>query len=206
MNVGAAGRRKRTERGFTASIWSSLLLIAFWGTGALPTAGFGQGGEITEANWQRNPQIIAIRGIVGPINAGLKSGAYKTSEREFNNCEGQFFVIRRIARDSKGAVAWYEDYLEGEGATWDFQYYYDSAGRMRFVFAMARSTNGTREQLRIYFDEKGKRLWKNDKFLKGPGCPGCFSAYYDSDKALAFDPGKDFANDEGCEEIKAKSK
>jgi hypothetical protein len=206
MNVSAVGRRKFMEGGFTASIWSALLLIAIWGAGALPAAGFGQGREITAANWERNPQIIAIRGIVGPINAGLKSGAYKTSEREFNNCEGQFFVIRRIARDSRGAVAWYEDYLEGEDATWDFQYYYDSAGRLRFVFAMARSTNGTREQLRIYFDETAKRLWKNDKFLKGPGCPGCFSAYYDSDKALAFDPGKEFANDEGCEEIKAHSK
>jgi hypothetical protein len=87
-----------------------------------------------------------------------------------------------------------------------FNIIYDHAGRLRFVFAMACSTNGTREQLRIYFDEAGKRLWKNDKFLRGPGCPACFSAYYDSDKALAFDPAKDFANEEGCEEIKASSK
>ena len=194
------------ERGFTASIWSALLLIAVWGAGAFPAAGFGQATEITEANWQRNPQIMAIRGIVGPINAGLKSGAYKTSEREFKNCENAFLLVRRIVRDSAGAIAWYENYSEGEDATWDFQYYYDRAGRLRFVFAMARSTNGTREQLRIYFDETGKRLWKNDKFLKGLGCPGCFSAYYDSDKALAFDPGKDFANDEGCEETKANPK
>lgn len=205
MNVSAVGRRKRLEEGFTASIWSALLLIAIWGAGAFPAAGFAQASEITEANWQRNPQIMAIRGIVGPINAGLKSGAYKTSERDFKNCENAFLVVRRIARDSTGAIAWYEDYSEGEDATWDFQYYYDRAGRLRFVFAMARSTNGTREQLRLYFDENRKRLWKDDKFLKGPGCPACFSAYYDSDKALAFDPGKGFANEEGCEEIK-KSK
>ena len=202
MNVSAVGRRKRLERGFTASIWSALLLIAFWGAGAFPAAGFGQGGEITEANWQRNPQIMAIRGIVGPINAGLKGHAYKTSERQFKYCENAFLLVRRIARDSAGAVAWYENYFEGEDGSWDFQYYYDRAGRLRFVFAMARSTNGTREQLRIYFDDAGKRIWKNDKFLKGPGCPACFSAYYDSDKALKFEPAKDFANEEGCEEIK----
>jgi hypothetical protein len=71
---------------------------------------------------------------------------------------------------------------------------------------MARSANGTREELHIYFDENGKRLWKTDKLLKGQGCPGCFSAYYDSDKALAFDPAKDFANDEGCKEIKPNPK
>jgi hypothetical protein len=80
------------------------------------------------------------------------------------------------------------------------------AGRLRFVLAVARSANGTREQLRIYFDEAGKRLWKTDKLLKGLGCPGCFSAYYDSDERLAFDPAKDFAIVAGCHEAKPDAK
>jgi hypothetical protein len=144
---------------------------------------------------------------VSPIDDGLKKHAFKTSQRSFKHCENdQFFTVRRIARDSKGAVRWYERYSEGQDASWDFQHYYDSAGRLRFVFAMARAANGTREQLRIYFDETGKRLWKNDKVLKGSGCPGCFSGYSDSDKGLAFDPAKEFANNEGCEQIKPNPK
>ena len=160
--------------------------------------------QLTESNWQQSPQILAIRAIVAPINAGLKTRAYKISERGFKNCENAFLVVKRIAKDSKGAPAWYENYSEGEDASWDFQYYYDQSGHLRFVFAIARSPNGTREQLRIYFDENGKRLWKTDKLLKGEGCPGCFSAYTDSDKALVFNPTDDFANKEGCEEVKPK--
>lgn len=163
----------------------------------------GQGAEaITEKNWQQHPKIRAIRGIVSSVNAGLKKGAFKTSERRFEYCDDQHFTLRRIAHDSKGVVAWYEDYSEGEDASWDFYYYYDRAGRLRFVFAFARAANGTREQLRIYLDETGKRLWKTDKLLKGWGCPGCFSAYSESDAALAFDPAKAFAKDDGCKEIK----
>ena len=149
---------------------------------------------------------MAIRRIVGSINADLKGRVFKISEQRLQHCDDdQFFNVRRIARDSKGAAPWYEHYSEGQDASWDFQYYYDSAGKLRFVFAIARSTNGTREQLRIFFDEAGKRIWKNDKLLKGTGCPGCFSGYPDSDKGLAFDPAKDFANAKGCEEIKQGS-
>jgi hypothetical protein len=159
--------------------------------------------EITKANWQQHPHIIAIREIVSATNADLKKGTFKISGRVLKNCDsGQIITVRKIAHDSKGAVPWYENYGEGQDASWDFQYYYDHAGRLRFVFAIARSANGTREQLRVYFDETGKRLWKTDKLMKGSGCPGCFSAYADSDKALAFDPAKDYADVAGCEEIK----
>jgi len=199
---------------------TTLLLATFWATCVFPfpglrtilapkaatqetaTARTGRETEITEANWQNHPKIRAIRQIVSPINAGLARRAFKTSERSFKHCDNdQFFTVKRIASDSKGAVRWYEHYSEGQDASWDFQYYYDGAGRLRFVSAMARAANGTREQLRIYLDETGKRLWKTDKVLKGSGCPGCFSGYSDSDEGLAFDPAKEFANDEGCEQI-----
>ena len=167
------------------------------------TRALDQGAEaITEKNWRQHPKITAIRRIVSSVKAGLKKGTFKTSERAFDYCDDQHFTSRRIARDAKGNVAWYEDYSEGEDASWDFFYYYDHAGRLRFVFAVARAANGTREQLRIYLDETGKRVWKTDKLLKGMGCPGCFSAYSDSDAALAFDPAKAFAKDDGCKEIK----
>jgi hypothetical protein len=160
--------------------------------------------EITEANWQRHPKITAIRNIVRSVNAGLRKGTYKTARREFESCPNQYFTLRRIARDAKGVVAWYEEYFEYEDGSYDFHAYYDHAGRLRFVLVFARAANGTREQLRIYFDETGKRLWKIDKLLKGWGCPGCFSSYTDSDEGLAFDPAKEFKNDTGCKEIKPK--
>jgi len=43
-----------------------------------------------------------------------------------------------------------------------------------------------------------------DEFLKGPGCPLCFSAYSDTDEKFVFDPAKAFANLGNCQEIKPK--
>jgi len=165
-----------------------------------------QQAEITEKNWQSHPEIIQIRRIVNTIDNGLKRRSFKISQREFEICDDQYFTRWRIARNAKGSPRWYEDYSEGADASWDFYYYYDETGHLRFVYAIARSTNGTREQLRLYYDESGKRIWQDHKFLKGPGCPGCFGAYLDSDAAIAFDANKAFANYSGCTEIKPKPK
>jgi hypothetical protein len=194
---------------------ATLFLMLLWAILAFPYSGLRtipaqapapQKTEISESNWEQNPQIIAIRQMVAATDAELKSHSLKTSERRFEYCDNVQLTVRRIAQDSKGAAPWYETYSEGQDESWNFHYYYDSSGHLRFVSAMARSANGTREELRIYFDENGKRLWKTDKLLKGTGCPGCFSAYADSDKKLAFDPAKDFANDEGCKEVKTSPK
>jgi hypothetical protein len=180
--------------------------LVFGPAGKSRASGPPQKTAITAANWRQNPEIIAINKIVAATDAGLKNHNFKTSERRLEYCGNAQLTVRKIAQDSKGAVPWYENYMEGQDESWDFHYYYDDASHLRFVSALARSANGTREQLRIYFDENGKRLWKTDKLLKGEGCPGCFSAYYDSDKALVFDPNKDFANEEGCKEIKTPPK
>lgn len=210
-----------------AAQWTALLLATLCGPHVLPSTGLRtlaaplaatapqetgttparQETKITAANWQQNPKIIEIRQLVASIDAELKKASFEISERRLEFCDhDQNFTVRRIARDAKGAVPWYEHYSEGQDESWDFHYYYDGAGRLRFVLADARSANGTREQLRLYFDEAGKRLWKTDKLLKGQGCPGCFSGYYDSDEKLAFDPAKDFANEAGCKEAKSKAK
>ncbi len=158
--------------------------------------------EITDANWESHPQIKEIRRTVSAIDSGLKNRNFKVSERKFESCADQFFTVKRIARDAKGLTRWYEEYGEGEDSSWDLKYYYDPKGKLRFVFGVARSANGTREQLRLYFDASAKRIWQSTKLLKGLGCPGCFSAYLDSDKPLAFDPEKAFTDDSGCKEIK----
>lgn len=199
INLTAENEFTMTKR-FTLLMFGFLALIFL-----LPPVSRSQDTKkITEANWQQHPEIRAIRRIVRSVDASLKQGNYKIARREFEVCPNQYFTVRRIARDSKGVVAWYEDYFEYEDGSYNFHYYYDHVGRLRFILAFARAANGTREELRIYFDETGKRLWKIDKLLKGWGCPGCFSGYSDSDEGLAFDPAKAFANDEGCKEIKPK--
>jgi hypothetical protein len=164
-----------------------------------------QESEFTEANWLSHPKIKAIRGMVKTTRSRLKRKSFKVSERKFESCQDQFFTLRQIARDSKGVAAWYRQYFEYEDGSYDFQYYYDLGGRLRFVFAVTFAANGTRQQHRIYFDETGKRIWEVTRFLKGPGCPGCFPIPY-PDEALAHDAAKAFANDEGCKEMEPQPK
>jgi hypothetical protein len=194
---------------------TTLFLAVFWAALAFPSSGprtipaqpaAPQKSEISKSNWEQNPQIIEIRKIVAATDAALKIRSFKTSERRFEYCNNAQLTVTRTAHDSKGAVPWYENYSEGQDASWDFHYYYDSAGHLRYVSATARSTNGTRELLRIYLDESGKRLWKTDKLLAGTGCPGCFSAYANTDEKLVFDPAKDIPTGEGCKEITANPK
>jgi hypothetical protein len=157
--------------------------------------------QLTESNWHRHPSISNIRKIVSSVDAGLKRGVYKTSKREFESCGDQYYTLRRIAHDSRGTIVWYEQYFNYEDGSYDFDYYYDSKGQLRFVFATARHANGTRAQHRIYFDGSGKRIWETSRKLQGLGCPGCFENPYPKDQ-IAFDPTKAFENTEGCVEQK----
>lgn len=157
--------------------------------------------KITEANWNTHPKVRAVRQTVAEIKAAMKRRDFKISKRTLD-CGDFGLVVKQLASNARGLGRWYQDYREGQDASWDFYYYYDAAARLRFVLASAHSANGTREQLRIYFDETGKRIWQK-RNLHGPGCPGCFSAYYDSDEALVFEPVKEFRNDGKCQIIKA---
>jgi hypothetical protein len=194
---------------------TALFLATLWAVVAFPSSSprtipaqpaAPQKSEISKSNWEQNPQIVEIRKIVAATDAALKNKAFKTSERRFEYCGNAQLTVTRTAHDSNGAVPWYENYSEGQDASWDFHYYYDGASHLRYVSATARSTNGTRELLHIYLDESGKRLWKTDKLLAGTGCPGCFSAYANTDEKLVFDPAKDIATGEGCNEITANPK
>src|SRR5260370_34649203 len=104
--------------------FTALLLVAFWGANlpspsALPksvpvplnvaTHALGQESEaITEKNWRQHPKIVAIRKIVGAVDAGLKRGSLTISQRKFELGNGP--LLRRIARDATSIVKWYEDY------------------------------------------------------------------------------------------------
>jgi predicted SPOUT superfamily RNA methylase MTH1 len=158
--------------------------------------------EINDKNWQNHPQIIAIRRIVNSTNAEIKRGAFKTEHRI---CEEGWFSRLRIARDSKATVRWYQHYQEGEDSSWDNNYYYDDAGRLRFVLMTSYAANGTREQHRAYFDESGRLIYHGRRLLKGAGY---FGPQVEELKELVhMDPKTDFAEEaKGCKEVKPFAK
>lgn len=154
---------------------------------------------ITEANWQSHPKIVEIRRIVSATNSALKQKRYKVTERQFEYCQDQYFTVHRLAKNSQGMVTFYGDYSEGEDSSWDYQYFYDSARRLRFVLVTVYAANGSREQHRAYFDEGGSVIWRSRKTLKGPG----YFAPQNIEGLPKDDPEKEFAA-EGCKEIKPR--
>ena len=186
------------------------LVLLLMGTSSLATAqkrsrALGQDTEaITEANWQQHPRIIAIRKMVASVDAGVKRGTFKTSQRRFDvdNCNGGSESLRRMAVDSKGIVRRYETRGGTEDYLLTFQHYYDEAGRLRFVYIIGGAVNGTRIQHRIYFDEAGKRIWEAHKQLSGPGKTG-FSDFPDDQLSIS-NPAKDFAAASPCPELKPR--
>jgi hypothetical protein len=158
--------------------------------------------EINDKNWQSNPKIVAIRKIVNSATAKVRNGAFKTEHRI---CEEGWFSRLRIARDSKGNVRWYQHYEEGEDSSWDDNYYYDDAGRLRFVLMTCYAINGTREQHRAYFDESGRLIYHGRHLLKGPGYFG--PPVEALENLVQMDPKKDFAEaTQGCKEVKSSGK
>ena len=161
----------------------------------------GHGTEaITETNWRVPPKLVAIRKIVSAIDAGLKQGTLKISRRKFECGTGP--LLRRIARDAEGVVTFYEVSAFGESgdASADNHYYYDHSGHLRFVLIIIYAVNGTRQQLRAYFDEKGKLLQQTHRLVKGPG----YFFPTNVEGLVKQDPAREFASDaeEGCKEIK----
>jgi hypothetical protein len=157
--------------------------------------------EIDHKNWQSNSKIVAIRKIVNSDNLKVRNGAFKTEHRI---CEEGWFSRLRIARDSKGIVRWYQHYQEGEDSSWDKNYYYDDAGRLRFVLMMSYAANGTREQHRAYFDENGHLIYHGRRLLKGPGYFG--PPVEDLKELVQMDPKKAFAEGtQGCKEVKSSA-
>ena len=158
--------------------------------------------EINDKNWQKHPTIIAIRRIVNSTNAEVRNGAFKTEHRI---CEEGWFSRLRIARDSKGTIRWYQHYQEGEDSSWDDNFYYDDAARLRFVLMTSYAANGTREQHRAYFDESGRLIYHGRRLLKGAGYFG--PPVEDLKELVKMDPKKDFAEaTEGCKEVKPSAK
>ena len=158
--------------------------------------------EINDKNWQNNPRIITIRKLVDSATAEIKKGTFKTEHRI---CEEGWFSRLRIARDSNGNVRWYQHYQEGEDSSWDDNYYYDDAGRLRFVLMTSYAANGTREQHRAYFDENGALIYHGRRLLKGPGYFG--PPVEDLKGLVQMDPKKDFAEaTQGCKEVKSSAK
>lgn len=156
---------------------------------------------ITSANWQQHPKIRAVRSVVESVNDGLKKGALKISLRKFEYCEPYEDTFRKMAKDAKGLIRRYEKQGGSDDSSLTWVHYYDEAARLRFVFISGGAVNGSRLEHRIYFDETGKRIWEEHKYVKGPGYT--FPEVWPDEQLQKSDPAKAFLAASPCPEIKS---
>ncbi len=157
---------------------------------------------ITAKNWQLHPRIIEVRKIYDEVNAALKAHRLREKRREFD-----------CSKLPEAELAHQQDYYEGgvrvlaqahdgtprffyrEGGSEDsmvrVEYYYDAAGKLRFIFVRGGAVNGTHMETRVYYSAGGDRLWQDDGVIKGPG-------YYFSAPAAIDDPVAVFDAPDRC--------
>jgi hypothetical protein len=164
--------------------------------------------KITASNWQHHPKILQVRAIVSSIDAAVKKGSFKISKREFEYCESYEDTMRKMAVDSKGVVRRYENEAGSDDSMLTWRHYYDQLGHLRFVFITGGAANGAQLEHRIYFDESGKRLWEEHKYVEGPGYtwPEVWPEGQNDEArpVQKSEPAKAFAAKSPCEEKKRK--
>jgi hypothetical protein len=149
------------------------LLLA---SGAALAAQTKAGDPITEKNWLEHPRIKEIRALFNETEQAITAKRMVIlMEDEYQQAWGADAEHIRKLGQQRG----------GEDSAVSLDHYYDQAGILRFAFVRANAVNGTKVEYRIYFDERGMRLWHNYRKTAGPGytfpevCP---------DGWLVFDP------------------
>lgn len=161
------------------------------------------GVEVTRSNWQQHPKIKAIRAIVQSIKTGMNRKSLTTKKRVFEYCEPGADTVRLIATDSGGRARFYQNEGGSEDSSRKLEHYYDTDGRLRFVFITGGAVNGTQLEHRIYFDETGKRIWEEQTFKKGPGYT--FPQVWPDEELQITEAVGKFSSASPCPEAKSKA-
>lgn len=125
---------------------------------------------ITEANWTTHPDITEIRAIYNSIEESIESNELAVSIKNITNDLSLPKDIT-IYKDEHKMIRKYKEQNGSEDSAYTASYYYDNLNKIRFVFLELGAINGTNKEYRLYYDEKGNKIWEQSKLLKGPGYP-----------------------------------
>jgi hypothetical protein len=152
--------------------WTILLLALGLSSsaGATPTAPKAEVlAPITADNWRQHPHIVAVRRLYETVQASVNKGELKEKAREETACTSGS-TTKTILLDAAGRVRRYRVDRGGEDSALHLEHTYDEGGVLRFVLITGRAISGASLEHRIYFDDKGLRLWEEHKATE-PGSP-----------------------------------
>jgi hypothetical protein len=159
------------------------------------SAGAGDQIGIDERNWMNHPEIASIRHMCEKIENQIKADRLSVKKNKFEYCAPHEDTKRIIYFNSRGAVYKYIKAGGSEDSARKASFYYDGEGKLKFAFITGGAVNGTRFERRIYFNDRGRRIWENHRIVKGPGYtyPGVWP---ESD--TEHDPGQGFNSAPKC--------
>ncbi len=148
---------------------SQILVLTLTLLAASQTLG-GEEPAINTKNWRMHPRIVAIR-VLYTENQKLRNENKLKAEHKEYDCDTPGESERTVLRDEIGHIRVYLLRAGSEDSAYTAEHHYDSQGRLRFLFVTAGAVNESSLEMRLYFDDRGKFLWRDRKLVAGPGYP-----------------------------------
>jgi len=154
---------------------------------------------ITKANWKQHAEIKEIRKIVEQIEVDIRRERLVLTARHFCYAEPGW-TDHEVARTNEGKILRYARVGGSDDSLVTQTSYYDSSGRLRFVYQKTGHVAVGKMEKRLYFDETGQLIWQT-------ASERSWDYVSEPEKAgLPFNPDKDFKEAKNGEEIpKGKS-
>lgn len=152
-------------------------------------------------DWRNQPDVKDVRTIYEEIRAGIKENRYKTKTRNFDVesplCVTYPIKSQTLAVDDANRPRMLKtSQIKSHRELFTVERYYDTAGRLRFVFV-----DHSPENVRIYLNAEGKVFWAveqdGDKFTVGSYSTGD----WETEPSNATVAKEVFNEDGSCPEI-----
>lgn len=108
----------------------------------------------------KDSAVAAVRAVYQEVEAAIKEN--RLAERDTSiTCADPDFEREggfAIWRDSAGVVRRFDIQTGSDDSAEGLQYYYDSAGRLRFIFGKYGAVVGSHLEERVYYDEQRHEL------------------------------------------------
>lgn len=144
-----------------------------------------------------NPEIKTIQNLYKSIEKLSNKGRLTERSRIFSYCNSYFDTDRKLYSDSSGKIRKYVRSGGSDDSTATQTFFYDEEGNLRLCVVGAGAINGTKMEVRIYFDKNKNRIWEDRKFTEGPGYP--FPNPW-PEELIVYHPKEAFESKHECED------
>lgn len=141
-------------------------------------------------------ELAAARAEFAAATSEEAAGRLNSRVRSFERCPPGETNFRELLVTASGAPRVYSDRSGSDDAGLRRRHVYDEQGRLRAAQIDAAASNGTRLQVRLFFDPAGRSLLQAQRLIAGPGYT--FPLHW-SAADLVWQPDQALAASSDCE-------